>query len=109
IVTSVALVSHLKGGSLPAFIIRKEAKDHGRGKEIEGNFQKGMRVVLVDDVITTAGSLLKGFEAVERQGGRVVGVCAVLDRQEGGREKIEALGVPFVPLLTLDDLGIQRD
>ncbi|HPS99889.1 MAG TPA: orotate phosphoribosyltransferase [Candidatus Aminicenantes bacterium] len=108
IVTSVALVSHLKGGSLPAFIIRKEAKDHGRGKEIEGNFQKGMRVVLVDDVITTAGSLLKGFEAVERQGGRVVGVCAVLDRQEGGREKIEALGVPFVPLLTLDDLGIQR-
>jgi orotate phosphoribosyltransferase len=91
---------------LDAFSVRKEAKDHGTTKVIEGNFAPGSSVVVVEDVITSGGSALRAIEAVRREGGTVVGVLAVVDREQGGREKIEQKGIGVVSLTTLKKLGI---
>lgn len=94
------------GGTAPlrAFTVRKEAKTHGTGKLIEGPFRPGDRVVVIEDTITTGGSALKAVEAVRAAGGSVQGVLALVDREEGGREAIEAAGVPVVSLVTATDL-----
>jgi orotate phosphoribosyltransferase len=76
-----------------AFTVRKEAKQHGTGKLIEGPFVRGDRVVVVEDVITTGGSALRAVEAVRAAGGVVMGVLALVDREEGGREALEAAGL----------------
>ena len=89
---------------LRAFTVRKEAKSHGTGKLIEGPFKAGDRTVVIDDVITTGGSALKAVAAVQEAGGRVVGVLALVDREEGGREAIEAAGVSVVSLVTAREL-----
>lgn len=104
IVAAVAAVSAEGDRPLPAFIVRKEPKKHGERKMIEGPFQKGWRVCIVDDVVTTGGSTLKACEAVEQEGGVVVLTLAIVDRQEGGRENLEARGYKFVSLLTRDEL-----
>jgi orotate phosphoribosyltransferase len=83
-----------------AFTVRKEAKAHGTGKLVEGPFEAGDRVVIIEDVITTGGSARKAIEAVRAHGGQIVGVLAVVDREEGGREAIEAEGVPVRALTT---------
>lgn len=75
-----------------AFTVRKEAKAHGTGRLIEGPFEAGDRVAIVEDVITTGGSALRAAAAVAAAGGTVVGVLALVDREEGGREAIEAAG-----------------
>ena len=80
------------GRPIDAFTVRKEAKGHGAGKLIEGGFETGMSVVVVEDVITTGDSALRAAQSVADAGGRVLGVLAVVDREEGGREKIEAAG-----------------
>ncbi len=95
IVTAIAVLSHLENKPLPAFIIRKEQKGHGTRKMIEGNFRAGDRVALFDDVITSGASIITGARQVEAQGGKVDVIMAVLDRQEGGREAIEAHGFRF--------------
>ncbi len=87
------------GDMVRAFTVRKEAKQHGTGKLIEGPFQSGDRVVVVEDVITTGGSALKAVEAVRAAGGTVLGVLALVDREEGGREAIEAKGLPVRALV----------
>ncbi len=104
IVTSIALQSFLAGKGLPAFIIRKEEKSHGTGRVIEGNFPKKGRVALFDDVITSGGSILRGLQRVREAGGDVAVVMAVLDREEGGREMIEAAGVPFRAIFSRSEL-----
>ena len=85
---------------LCVFTVRKEAKDHGRGKRIEGNFAAGQQVIVVDDVITTGGSTLEAIEAIEAEGGKVVAALVLVDRQEGGREAIESRGIPVFPMFT---------
>ncbi len=105
IVAAIAVISHQEGRPLPAFIIRKEEKGHGMRKMIEGNFRSGMSVALFDDVITSGGSIIKGIRQVEAEGGRVEVVMAVLDREEGGREAIEAAGCRFQPIFTKKDLS----
>lgn len=95
---AVAYASALAGMPTRAFTVRKEAKTHGTGKLIEGPFEAGDRVVVVEDVITTGGSALKAVEAVRAAGGRLVGVLAVVDREEGGREAIEAQGLEVAAL-----------
>lgn len=100
IVTAIAILSHQANNPIPAFIIRKEEKSHGTGKIIEGNFPKNGKVAIFDDVITSGGSILKGAEQVEKQGGKVEVVMAVLDREDGGREKIEAAGYKFLSIFT---------
>src|SRR5690606_555698 len=86
---AVAYASQLAGMPIRAFTVRKEAKSHGTGKVIEGAFESGDRVVVVEDVITTGGSALRAVESVRAAGGVVLGVLAVVDRGEGGREAIE--------------------
>ena len=96
IVAPVAALSYLAGTPLRAFIVRKEAKAHGTGRQIEGNLEPGSRVVIVDDVVTTGGSTLRSIEAVEAAGHRVVAVLCLVDREEGGAEKLSAY--PYYPL-----------
>ena len=87
------------GEMVRAFTVRKEAKQHGTGRLIEGPFQSGDRVAVVEDVITTGGAALKAVDAVRAAGGIVVGVLALVDREEGGREAIEATGLPVRALV----------
>jgi orotate phosphoribosyltransferase len=77
---------------LQVFIVRKTPKSHGQSKLIEGNFREGDRVVVIDDVVTRGDSTIKAIEAVEREGGVVAFVAVLVDRREGGRQKIEAMG-----------------
>lgn len=76
-----------------AFTVRKEAKQHGTGKLVEGPFRAGDRVVVIEDVITTGGSALRAAEAIRAAGGEILGVLALVDRQEGGREALERAGL----------------
>jgi orotate phosphoribosyltransferase len=89
---AIAHASALAGTPIRSFTVRKEAKAHGTGKLIEGPYQPGDRVVVIEDVITTGGSALKAIEAVTAAGGNVIGVLAVVDREEGGREVLESAG-----------------
>jgi orotate phosphoribosyltransferase len=91
---------------LDAFTVRKGAKRHGTGRRIEGCFTAGASVVVVEDVITTGQSALKAIEAVAAEGGTILGVLAVVDREEGGRAAIEAAGFPVRVLVSLDRLGL---
>ena len=90
---AIAHASALAGAPVRAFTVRKEAKTHGTGKLIEGPFQPGDRVVVIEDVITTGGSALKAAAAIRAAGGVILGVLAVVDREEGGREVLEADGL----------------
>jgi orotate phosphoribosyltransferase len=81
-----------------AFSVRKEPKTHGTGKLIEGPFRAGDRVAVIEDTITTGGSARKAIEAVRAAGGVVVGVLALVDRQEGGREALEGEDVPVISM-----------
>jgi orotate phosphoribosyltransferase len=106
IVAAISYASGLPAGgaAIPAFIVRKEAKSHGRGKQIEGCFEAGKRTVIVEDVITTGESALKAVAASKEAGATVVGVIAVVDREEGGREAIEQEGLPVRSLFTASEL-----
>jgi orotate phosphoribosyltransferase len=93
-----------------AFTVRKEPKGHGTGKLVEGPFRTGDRVVIVEDVVTTGGSALKAAAAVIAAGGRILGVLALVDREEGGREAIEAAGYSVQSLVRASDvLPLVRD
>jgi orotate phosphoribosyltransferase len=89
---AIAYASALAGKPIRSFTVRKEAKTHGTGKLIEGPFLQSDRVVVIEDVITTGGSALKAIEAVRNAGATIIGVLALVDREEGGRERIEAAG-----------------
>lgn len=89
---AVAHAATLAGRTLDAFTVRKEAKTHGTSKLIEGGFAAGTSVVIVEDVITTGDSALRAAASVVEAGGVVLGVLAVVDREEGGRERITAAG-----------------
>ena len=78
---AIAVASFGSQHPIDAFSVRKEAKSHGTGRLIEGNFQAGGRVVVVEDVITTGDSAQRAIQAVEQSGGSVIGVLAVVDRQ----------------------------
>ncbi len=92
------------GEMVRSFTVRKEAKQHGTGKLIEGAFQPGDKVVVVEDVITTGGSALKAVQAIRAAGGEILGVLALVDRQEGGREALEAAGLKVLSLVTAEQL-----
>lgn len=92
---------------LRGFIVRKEAKAHGKGKDVEGPVKPGDRVVIVEDVVTTGGSSLLAIEKVEAAGMTVQGVIAIVDRLEGGAAAFAAKGYKLETLLTIRDLGIE--
>jgi len=89
---------------LRAFTVRKETKGHGTGKTIEGPFREGDSVAVIEDVITTGGSALRAIQSVRAAGGSVAGVLALVDREEGGRQAIEAAGVPVISMTTASQI-----
>jgi len=103
---ALALTARRRGQLLDAFTVRKQPKDHGTGQRIEGCFAAGYSVVIVEDVLTTGGSAREAIHAVQREGGHVLGVMAVLDREEGGREAIERDGFLVEAFLTASDLAL---
>ena len=98
--TAVSLASWDAGRPVPAFIVRKEPKGHGTGQWVEGrgNLPEGSRVVILEDVVTTGGSALRAVERVREEGLQVSLIAALIDREEGGREAIEAAGHRLVTL-----------
>jgi orotate phosphoribosyltransferase len=100
---SISHASALKGAPIRAFSVRKEAKTHGTGNRIEGPFHKGDRVVVIEDVITTGRSALQAIDTIESAGGSPLGVLAIVDRQDGGREAIGARGYDVISLTTIAD------
>jgi orotate phosphoribosyltransferase len=104
IATAVAVVSAIEGKPLPAFIVRKETKAHGTQRSIEGyNGKPGSRLIVVDDVCTTGGSILTAADRAEEAGYKVVAAFCVVDREEGGTELI-AKRYPFYSLFTAKEL-----
>jgi orotate phosphoribosyltransferase len=101
---AIAYTSHLAGDPVNAFTVRKEPKEHGTGKRVEGCFAAGDEVVVVEDVITTGGSALRACEAVEAEGGSVLAVLALVDREERGRERIEERGYRVLSLVGVSEL-----
>ena len=104
---ALALTARRRGQLLDAFTVRKQPKDHGTGQRIDGCFSTGFPVVIVEDVLTTGSSAREAISAVRSAGGHVLGVLAVLDREEGGREAIEREGYLVEALLTATDLGLE--
>ncbi len=96
LVTAVSLTSFLEKAPIPAFIVRKESKQHGTAAYIEGqkNIPAKATVALLEDVVTTGGTLLKVIDRVEAQGYKVGLVITVVDRQEGGAEILAERGYP---------------
>jgi orotate phosphoribosyltransferase len=105
IASAVSLTSFLEGEPVDGFIVRKEPKGHGTGQWIEGRktIPDGSRVVVLEDVVTTGGSALKAIERCRAETLEVVACLALVDRLEGGREAIEAAGVPLTALFTRKD------
>ena len=99
IAAAVVTVSYLEGQPVAAFIVRHSAKDHGTKNPVEGYLKSGERVCVVDDVVTTGESVLKAVAAVREAGGQVVKVIAIVDRHEGGSDRIRAEGYDFDCLL----------
>jgi len=104
--TAAALRYHEEGRLLEAFFVRKQAKGHGSQERVEGVVKPGMRVAVIDDVLTTGGSLLQAIEEVEKIGAQVVAVSCIVDRLEGAREKIEPKYL-YRPMFTIRDFGIE--
>ena len=107
IAASVAAVAHARGRKLPAFFVRKQAKEHGTRALIEGlpkgETMAGKKVVVVEDVTTTGGSALKAAETLKAEGAEVVRVITIVDRLDGAAETFANAGLTFAPILTLAD------
>ena len=101
---AVAFVSYNEGRPIKPFVVRKEKKEHGTGRQVEGLLKPGDKVVVLEDVITTASSSLKAVRACREEGYQVLGVFAIVDREEGGKENIEKEGLNLYSLFKLSEL-----
>jgi orotate phosphoribosyltransferase len=107
IVASISVLSHLQGRGLAALIVRKEPKKHGTMNYVEGPaLEKGAKVAVVEDVVTSGASLLRAIDRIAAAGYQPVQALTILDRQEGGREALELRGFALQALFTRDDLKI---
>jgi orotate phosphoribosyltransferase len=106
IVTAISMTSYMEGEPVPAFIVRKEPKGHGTGQWIEGrkNLREGADVAVVEDVVTTGGSMLKAADRVKAEGFNIIRVLALVDREEGGREAVKEAGYDLEVLFTKTDI-----
>ena len=95
-----------RGVPYHAFVVRKEPKDHGRGKQVEGPDLEGKRVIVLEDTSTTGGSPLKAVEALLKVGAEIAAVAVVVDRDTGAQQVIEAAGYPYLYAIGLADLGL---
>ena len=104
IIGAYAYHAHTKGDKADVFIVRKEAKAHGMKRAYEGpDLKEGQKVILIDDVATTGGSVIKAYEQLKPLGLDVVAAFVVVDRQEGAKENFEKLGIPLYSLLKKED------
>jgi len=104
VASSVAFASYLKNDPIEAFIVRKEAKPHGRGRQVEGNVEPGDSVVIVDDVLTTGGSTIKAIQIARDMGLNVLAAMVILDRcEQNGKANVEK-HCPLYSLLTVDEV-----
>jgi len=102
----VSFLSGQGGRPLSGFMVRKEAKTHGRGRRVEGPLRQGMRVAVVEDAVTSGGSLLEAIDILEDEGLVVVAVRCLVDREAGGLERVRARGFDARALFTASDLGL---
>ncbi|KPJ60812.1 MAG: hypothetical protein AMJ46_04945 [Latescibacteria bacterium DG_63] len=101
---AVAAVSFSEGRGLPTFMVRRDVKAHGTARKIEGNLSKNWKVAIIDDVITTAGSILSAARAAEEMGCVVDRILAVVDREEGGAAEIERAGYRFDSIFKVSEI-----
>lgn len=106
LVSATTLISHELGRPLHGLLVRKESKGHGTNQFVEGlgNFARGDSVAMLEDVVTTGGSLLKACARVRDAGMNIVAVCAILDREEGGRENLSREGYDLRAIFTRKEL-----
>ncbi len=106
LVTAVSVLSHIEGRPLPALIIRKQAKGHGTNQFLEGlkNVAPGDEIALLEDVVTTGGTLAASAERVRAAGFKVGAVLCVLDREEGGRQRLADAGLALTSIFTRNEL-----
>jgi orotate phosphoribosyltransferase len=102
--TAISVVSASSDTPLGNIIVRKEQKGHGAGKKIEGPIKPGLRIVIVEDVVSTGGSSMKAVEALRDAGADIVGVVAIVDREMGGADLYRNAGLRVEPLFTLSEL-----
>jgi len=101
---ATAMISYINRQPIKPFVVRKEPKGHGTGKQIEGNIKEGDRVFIVEDVVTTAGSSLKAAKVAKENGLQILGIIAIVDREEGGEENIKKEGFSFFPIFKVSEL-----
>lgn len=106
IVAGILSVAADSQRDLLGFLVRKESKGHGTNKFVEGPVQPGMKVAIVEDVVTTGGSSLQAIDRVREFGCEVTQVLAIIDRMEGGAKNFAERNIPFRSLLTIQDFGI---
>lgn len=104
---AIVTLAGVRGVPLRGVMVRKEPKQHGTGRYVEGPYREGETLVIVEDVVTTGGSSLLAIERCEAVGLRVKRVMAIIDRLEGGREAFAARGYELTTLLTIEDFGIE--
>ncbi len=100
---ATSMISYIKKQPIKPFVVRKEPKGHGTGKQIEGNVKPGERVFIVEDVVTTAGSSLKAAKVAKDFGLEILGIIAIVDREEGGEENIRKEGFDFYPVFKISE------
>ncbi|HEX9581965.1 MAG TPA: orotate phosphoribosyltransferase [Gemmatimonadales bacterium] len=104
---AIARASRLAPPAIDAFSVRKDPREHGTGRRIEGCFRAGLPVVITEDVITTGNSAISALTAAREAGAQISGVLAVVDREEGGRAAIERTGVAVLVLALASELSIR--
>ena len=109
ITSAVITMAGVEGLALKGFMVRKEPKDHGTKKYVEGPVEPGQRVVIVEDVTTTGGSSLLAIDRVHEFGLVVERVVTVIDRLAGAKDAFAARGIPLESLVTIRDLGIEPE
>ncbi|MBI3412362.1 MAG: orotate phosphoribosyltransferase [Planctomycetes bacterium] len=97
---------HLEGRALEGFFVRKQPKGHGSQERIEGVLREGMRVAVLDDVLTTGGSVQQAIAEIEKVGAKIAAVVCIVDRLEGARELL-APKYDYRPIFTIRDFGIE--
>jgi orotate phosphoribosyltransferase len=103
LVSSVAVMSHIKGSPINAFFVRKLAKEHGARERIDGHLRAGAEVLMVDDVATTGGSILKAIEGMEGHGSYVRRAMVVVDREEGAAQNLARASIQLAAIFKRSD------
>ena len=105
--TAILHQAAARGRKIDAFVVRKAAKAHGMGRQVEGPSVEGKRVIVVEDTSTTGGSPLTAAKALEEAGAIIVAVATVVDRDTGAQKVIEDAGYRYLSAVSLDDLGLR--